>query len=44
LILVVVAVLCFVRHRSEGYILEKKLKEVQKRTNGTVVAVAITFG
>ena len=27
----VVAVLCFVRHRSEEYVFEKKLREVQKK-------------
>ena len=30
LILVVVAVLCFIRHRSGGFSLEKKRREVQK--------------
>lgn len=39
MILVVMAVLCFVRHRSEGYILEKKLREVQKRTNSQEIEV-----
>ena len=38
-ILVVMAVLCFVRHRSEGYILEKKLREVQKRTKSQEMEV-----
>lgn len=31
--------LCFVRHRSEGYILEKKLREVQKRTKSQEMEV-----
>ena len=31
--------LCFVRHHSEGYNLEKKLREVQKRTKSQEMEV-----
>lgn len=39
LILAVVAVLCFVRHRSGGFSLEKKRREVQKRTKSQEMEV-----
>lgn len=39
LILVVVAVLCFVRHRSGGFSFEKKRREIQKRTKSQEIEV-----